>query len=289
MLGNSYFYYFGMAVGGLILLLYNVYRLIPATTFAQKMVYIVILAYAAYLSYNPRLRFQFLSWLIALGIFIYGKYSPLSKLKYYLVGGFAIIILFAMAGVARNVSVHNLSWSTLISSSIERNENRQDQNMLDGFIMVMDVYPEHSDYRYGMEHLDILTRPIPRQLWHDKPVGGYANRLGLTDMDQGAVGISPTLYGSFYEEGGVIGIIILSILYGFLFAKLINYSERYSSDMRWLIKGLIFASALPLLRGGDLPGVYAFIGMSFWPVFIFIWYYNKKIKRRNIFNNIEPK
>jgi hypothetical protein len=55
-------------------------------------------------------------------------------------------------------------------------------------------------------------------------------------------------------------------------------SLTYNSDVRHLIKGITIASMIPLLRGGDLPGIYAFIGMSFWPVFYFINRYKKFIR-----------
>lgn len=45
---------------------------------------------------------------------------------------------------------------------------------------------------------------------------------------------------------------------------------------------MAIASAIPLLRGGDLPGVYAFIGMTFWPILIFINRYKKFLNVYNI-------
>jgi hypothetical protein len=54
-----------------------------------------------------------------------------------------------------------------------------------------------------------------------------------------------------------------------------QFSLRYNSDVRHLIKGITISSLIPLLRGGDLPGVYAFIGMTFWPVIYFIYKYGK--------------
>jgi hypothetical protein len=278
-LGNSYFYLFGMALGGLILLLFIVFRKIPPTSIFQKITVAAIIGYAAYLSFNPSARFQFLSWGIALGIYILGSYTPWQKLKYYVAGGFGIMLFFAMAGVARTNDLSNLTWEQRIDLSLERNDKREDQNMLDGFMMVREVYPQYSNFQYGAEHLGILARPIPRQLWPGKPMGGYVNRLGLQDATRGTVGISQTLYGSFFEEGGTAGIVILALIYAWVLAKLVKLTERYQSGLRYLIKGIILASVLPLLRGGDLPGIYAFIGMSFWPVFIFIYYYNKHLKK----------
>src|SRR5207248_5211382 len=83
-----------------------------------------------------------------------------------------------------------------------------DADMLDGMVLLQQVYPDMLEFRHGMEHLEILARPIPRSLWPNKPLGGYMNKLGLIDKDSGFnLGISQSLFGSFYEEGGMIGVI----------------------------------------------------------------------------------
>ena len=84
------------------------------------------------------------------------------------------------------------------------------------------------------------------------------------------MGISQSLFGTFYGEGGVGAIVILSIIYAYLINAMMVKSIRFNSDTRHLIKGATIASIIPLLRGGDLPGIYAFIGMSFWPVILFV-------------------
>jgi hypothetical protein len=279
-LGNSYFLLFGMAIAGLILLAYVVYKSYNFNeNFSTKVLFLILMIWGMYISYNPSLRFQFISWMVAFGILITRDYTPWQKVKYYALGGVGLLLFFTLAGVARTHSLSQLSWKESIELATERSESKSDQNMLDGFMMVLDVYPEHLNYSYGMEHLEILLRPIPRQIWAGKPLGGYQNKLGLNNMDLGTVGISQTIYGSFYGEGGVIGIIIFSILYGWLFVKLFRYAMRYESDMKWLLKGIIIASFIPVLRGGDLPGIVAFIGMSYWPVIILVWMYNRWLKK----------
>jgi hypothetical protein len=57
---------------------------------------------------------------------------------------------------------------------------------------------------------------------------------------------------------------------------------NFNSDTRHIIKGATIASIIPLLRGGDLPGIYAFIGMSFWPIIFFVSRY--KAFSKNIIN-----
>jgi len=278
-LGNSYFLLFGMAIAGLVLLAYLVYRSYTfRENFFVKILFLLLMVWGMYISYDPSLRFQFVSWMVALGILMTRQQSPLRKSVYYIVGGVVLLLFFALAGVAREHNISQLSWKQSLELAEARNESKSDQNMLDGFMMVLDVYPEHLDYSYGMEHIEILLRPIPRRLWPGKPLGGYHNKLGLNDMERGTVGISQTIYGSFYGEGGVIGIIIFSIIYGWLFVRLFRYALRYDSDMMWLLKGIIIASFIPILRGGDLPGIVAFIGMSYWPIIVLVIMYNRWLK-----------
>lgn len=279
-LGQSYFLLLPMAVGGFVLLAYLVFR---SYTWQEdtgvKLLYLGLMIYAIIQSYHPGQRFQFLSWMVAIGVLVTKDYNTKRKVKYYIAGGILVLFFFSLAGVMRRMDVSNLSINEKWELASARTESREDQNMLDGFMMVLDVYPEHLNYHYGGEHLEILMRPIPRAIWPGKPVGGYANKLGLNQLEKGTVGISQTIYGTFYGEGGFWGIIIFSVLYGWLFVKLFRMAARYNSDLYWLIKGIILASFIPILRGGDLPGIVAFIGMSYWPVFIMIYLYNKHLKR----------
>lgn len=291
--GVSYFLYFGMALGGMILLMYMSFQAIELKrAFFSKIFFGVLLVYSAISSYDPNTRFQFLSWSVALGIIFVKEMKPLQKLRYYLVGAGILIVVFSAAGVARHEKLSSLSLSQIITKSLDRAGSGEDSNMLDGFMMVMQVYPQHLNFQYGLQHFEILLRPIPRALWAGKPLGSYVNKLGLNDNMQGAsVGISESIYGTFYGEGGFIGILVFCILYAYFFVRLFKIADKYESDIKYLIKGMILASTVPLLRGGDLPGIVAFVGMTYWPVFVFIYSYNKFIatearRKRRIENRI---
>jgi hypothetical protein len=151
-------------------------------------------------------------------------------------------------------------------------------------VLLRQVYPRLLGYSYGGEHLEIFERPIPRAWWPDKPVGGYMNKLGLVTADTGfTLGISPSLFGSFYQEGGLVGVVLLSIIYGFAFARLVSFSARIVPLTGLLIRGALAAAIVPLLRGGDLPGIYAWFGMSFWPCFLLLL-----LRRHEFFARIPP-
>jgi hypothetical protein len=275
--GGSYFVLFGFALGGVIPLIFLVFKNYELKDqFLLKVFFGFVIGLAATLTYSSSGRFQFLSWSITAGIIFVGDKNPFYKMRIYLVGGLLLSLAFGLAGVKRRTDVSQMSWFQKFSLAWERNKSTEDATMLDGFMMVLQVYPQHLNYHYGSEHLEILYRPIPRSVWPGKPLGGYANKLGLNDnMGGGSVGISQSLYGTFYGEGGVYGIVIFCIIYAFFLDRLMVSSVRYNSDIRHLIKGTSIAAMVPLLRGGDLPGIYAFIGMTFWPVIFFISTYKK--------------
>ncbi|OYT71277.1 MAG: hypothetical protein CFK52_08610 [Chloracidobacterium sp. CP2_5A] len=153
--------------------------------------------------------------------------------------------------------------------------------MLDGFVIVRFVYPELIDFTLGLEHLEVVTRPIPRSLWPDKPVGGYVNKLGLRDESQGTLGISQSIYGSFYGEGGTIGIAVFAIIYGLGCAILTRWMVRLHPFVYTVLRGLFVAWLIPLLRGGDLPGIYAWLGMSSLTVLAFAWSNWRLLRKSN--------
>lgn len=274
--GGSYYVMIGFGLGGVISLMYLVFKSYDIKAqFIPKLLIGAVILFAASLTYSSSGRFQFISWSVTIGIVFVGDSNPFYKLRIYLLGGLAVSIAFGLAGVARRTDTSKMSNFEKISAAWQRNKSTEDATMLDGFMMVLQVYPQHLNFHYGTEHLEILYRPIPRSWWPEKPLGGYANKLGLNDnMGGGSVGISQSLYGTFYGEGGVTGIVILCIIYAYLLNSIMARSIRYNSDVRHLIKGATIASIIPLLRGGDLPGIYAFIGMSFWPVIFFVFRYS---------------
>jgi len=229
------------------------------------------------LTFGPVSRFQFLGWVVASGIILSSSYRPKTRLIILALFSVIGISLFSLAGAMRNPElasdvVNQATWFRAIGA--------EDGNMLDGFVILRKIYPDRLDFRWGMEHLEVLIRPIPRAWWADKPVGGgYLAYLGLSDPTKGTtLGISPTLFGSFYAEVGLFGILILSLLYGGILATIVRYSAKLQPFAGVLIRAIVCASLVPLLRGGDLAGVYAWIGMAFWPCFLLLWTKRKEFR-----------
>jgi hypothetical protein len=276
---SAYLYLFPMLLVGVAALIFCLWKFGGLPLLRHKIAALTILSGVAYLTYDPSSRFKFLAWLIAGGIILSSSYRPKSRLIIFSMITIMSLTLFAFAGAMRNA---NLANDTLKQAAIERAFSAEDANMLDGFVLMQQVYPHRLDFSLGMEHLEILMRPIPRSLWPEKPVGGYLNKLGITiNNGKGTLGISQSLFGSLYGEGGLIGILVGSILYGTVFANIVRYSNELQAFAGILVRAILCACLIPLLRGGDLPGIYAWFGMAFWPCFLLLWFQRENFKLKS--------
>jgi hypothetical protein len=280
---SSYVFLLPLTTIGMATLLVAAWRFGALHTPFQKGVCLLIVTAAAYNNFGAFLRFQFVGLVIGITVVLSVFYAPRQRAAALLLGTLVALLAFSVGGVLRqadNVNDKEGAFQNL-SSSWERLMAGEDANMLDGFAIVHFVYPELMDFTLGMEHLEVLIRPIPRELWPDKPVGGYVNKLGLRDASQGIVGISPSIYGSFYGEGGIIGIAVLAILYGLGLAAVTEWMTKLHPFLYSVMRGLFVAWMIPLLRGGDLPGIYAWLGMSSLTVLIFAWSNRRLLKQAN--------
>jgi len=277
---SSYLSLFPMVLISAGILLVLLWKADGFNSLGQKFLAIVMLGVIAFLTFDSSARFQFLGWILASTIILTAGLPFRQKASFALLGLAAAAALFAVAGTLRKADDPDVA---LEEESVNRFAFAADANMLDGFVLLRQVYPDMLNYSYGGEHLDILTRPIPRAWWPGKPVGGYLNKLGIVTADTGfTLGISPSLFGSFYQEGGIIGVVLLSALYGFGFARLIRFSTVIHPFGGLLIRAIACAAVVPLLRGGDLPGIYAWFGMAFWPCFLVLYIWRKELLTKGL-------
>jgi hypothetical protein len=280
-LGKGYGFLLTLANSAFIILLFLVFYKLK-TNILKKSIFGVLFFIIAMSTYNPGLRYQFLGWAIPIFVYLFRNLTVGKKIGYYSIGIATIFIFFSMAGAAREESNFNKSFSESVDLAVERILIAEDVNFIDGFVMLYQIYPQYLDFHHGADHLGILLRPIPRSWWPGKPEGAWQQKyaqkynLGYNFV----TGISPTLYGVFYGEGGAIAIVIFSILWAFIFNKIRWAAEGYDSNLQFILKGIFLASLLPLLRSGDLAGDISIIGASYWPIFIFIYRYNKFVKER---------
>src|SRR4029453_8228157 len=118
-------------------------------SFLASLLFFVII----YLTFKPGMRFQFLGWFLAVTIILSSGQSVVRRAQVLAIGLFGAVALFAVAGALRNDEDPTVE---LQQSAWERFVFAQDANMLDGFVLLRQVYPAQLDYSYGGEHLEIF-------------------------------------------------------------------------------------------------------------------------------------
>lgn len=239
----------------------------------------------AYLTNDTALRFQFLGWMIPIGYYFTRNIKPAKKVTLSIVGIFSILVVFSAAGVLRYRKMSDITIGQLYKESVDRLKIADDVNFIDGFMMVYQVYPYHLPYGYGQDHLNILLRPIPRSLWPGKPLASWVRNVEARHgwVNEVSAGFSPTIWGVFYAEGGVWGVVILSVIWAWLLAWLYRSFSYFTSDLSVFLVGILLVSMIPIFRSGDLPGDFAIVLMSFWPMMIFVNQYKKFVKKQLLY------
>ncbi|GAB1542311.1 hypothetical protein NUACC21_49850 [Scytonema sp. NUACC21] len=264
---SSYLQQFPMVLIGIATLLLALWKVGGMPSLKDKIATLLIFVGVTNFTFNISGRFLFLGWLATSGIILSSSFKPRNRFIVLILAATVAIGVFALAGTLRGGDEidKDAAWYRFFSA--------EDANMLDGFALLKDAFPRIVPFRLGMAHLEVLMRPIPRAIWPEKPVGGgYLAAVGLVDPKSGAtLGFSPTFYGDFYSEGGIFGILIFGVLYGAGFAAVVQRSAWMHPFAGILVRSILCSSIVPLLRGGDLPGIYAWIGMSFWPCFLLLW------------------
>jgi hypothetical protein len=208
---SSYLILFSLSLVGVAILIAALWKSGAFQTGGERFGASLLFVAIIYLTFQPSMRFQFLGWFVAVTIILSSGLSFVRRAQVLVIGLVGAVILFAVAGTLRNAEESTVE---LEQSTWERFAFAEDANMLDGFVLLRQVYPRLLNYSYG---------------------------------------------------------VLLSIIYGFGFGRLVSFSTRIVPLAGLLLRGILAAAIVPLLRGGDLPGIYAWFGMSFWPCLLLLW------------------
>ena len=278
---SGYLYLFPFVLIGIATLIMCLWKFGGMPKWWHKIVAVLILYGVATLTFSTSGRFQLLGWLATTAIIFSSSFKPSRRL--WLLASFLVVAggIFAIAGALRG----SIAGGGLQSAAFDRFLGAEDANMLDGFVLLKRFFPEVVPYRLGMTHLEVLFRPIPRAIWPGKPAGGsYMEQAGLSSADGGfTIGISPTLFGDFYTEGGVIAMILLSLVYGVVLARLVRWTVWLHPFASVLVRAMVVAALIPVLRGGDMAGIVAWLGMAFWPCLLLLWYKRKEFDLKELY------
>lgn len=130
----------------------------------------------------------------------------------------AVLVLFAMVSTGIRQSVfENKIWAFEDASPVElMNKTIAEANSRSGDssgqLAILAKVPTQVDYLYGESYLALLTLPVPRALWSDKP--GLTGGRVVDQFFGGTGGIPPGAIGEAFWNFGVLGVALVHFAWG---------------------------------------------------------------------------
>ena len=160
------------------------------------------------------------------------------------------LALFAQVGADRGASVRSLFIEDQSYAGVFGNQAGQLRFMegmdfanLEYFEYLVYAVPQRTGtYGYFLDNLQLLTQPIPRVLWENKPVGPPIQLFSLFDYGF-PIGMTYSLPGNGWMQLGFAGVAIWCSLFGWLFGSIYNRFQRSGHSNLLVLAYMIF---LPL-------------------------------------------
>ncbi len=149
--------------------------------------------------------------------------------------------------------------------------------------LLMEQVPEIHEHIGWDPVIQSIVFPVPRRLWPEKPSGDYIetiNRLYLINNYLG-IGAAVLNYGEYYLAFGWWGIIIGSLILGWIAKKLwlwykVNRENPLAIVMLAVANGFLYV----VISRGYLPQVVMNFFFTVGPCLVIIWWVNRKAKKR---------
>jgi len=191
-----------------------------------------------------------------------------------------LLIVFPFADMFRsttNIDKLVLQESSRISNPLV---NKSDY---DSFQQILNTteYVEDHGIAYGKQMFGTLMFWVPRNLWSSKP-----NPSGVVVAEYKGyeyTNLSMPLWGEAYMDGGILGVIIVFVIYGFIVNVIENiYIHNYSKRPNLLNTFVpVYAAYQLFMLRGTLMSAFAY----FMPIVIFMFVATKRDNLNDIRNN----
>jgi len=146
-----------------------------------------------------------------------------------------------------------------------------DQTLLDQFASSLTLIDRAGRLYYGTTYLALLTSPIPRQWWPEKPgLADYQKDFSTPSRPMGQMGMVMTFMGEFYLNFGYFGIVIMSFLTAYWLGRIyfVAYRSSYYSVLRFGYL-LIACNLIQVYRDG-LGSLFIFTVINMMPLSIIV-------------------
>ena len=151
------------------------------------------------------------------------------------------------------------------------------------YLFVIRDFPEKFEFIYGVSLLKPLFSFIPRAVWEKKPENltnslpklYYGNSRGYNYSS------GMTIIGEFYINFGIIGVLFLNYLFGYISGYFVKFFYSNQSDFKRII-GLSYLAIFPSLMRGGINTTVILFAVSVFFIFIILLILKNIVKSRSI-------
>lgn len=146
-----------------------------------------------------------------------------------------------------------------------------DQTVLDQLAASLTLIDRAGRLYYGTTYLALVTSPVPRQWWPDKPgLADYQKDFSTPSRPMGEMGMIMTFIGEFYLNFGYLGILLMSYLTTRWLARIYfrAYRSNYFSVMRFAYL-MIACNLIQVYRDG-LMSLFVFTVVNMMPLSVIV-------------------
>jgi len=156
-----------------------------------------------------------------------------------------------------------------------------DQMILDQLASGLTLVDDYGSFHLGKTYLALLTLPVPRPLWEDKP--GLADHLDVLSIEKRPMaqwGMVLTYLGEAYVNFGNAGVLLVPALLGYALSRFyfIAYRAPYRSVLRFAY--LLTACSLIQVYRDGLVSLVVFTMVNMMPLVFLILLHRKKPRLR---------
>ncbi|MDT5271700.1 MAG: hypothetical protein QOH49_3886 [Acidobacteriota bacterium] len=129
----------------------------------------------------------------------------------------------------QEVSVSNIANDAVDGISKALAGQSGDQQFLDQFALYMALIDAADKMYYGKTYLPLITMPIPRQWWPEKPgLMDWVKDISRPWRPVFEMGMIMTFFGECYANFGVAGILVMPALFAYCSGRIYFYAYRRS-------------------------------------------------------------
>ena len=170
-----------------------------------------------------------------------------------------------MAQEGESVSeIVDMSTATVNQALVAR---APDQYFLDEFACGLSLMDDAHHYYYGSTYLALVTLPVPRQLWPEKPgLADYLQDISKPWRPMAEMGMITTFLGESYVNFGYVGVVLIPMLLAYALGRFHfrAYRKDYYSILR-LSYLLIACNLIQVYRDG-LVSIVVFTWVNMMPL-----------------------